>query len=249
MRKHFSLILFSIFLFAVSVQAQEAERYGSSRLTNLAQTLIRQTVDLVDRTSSDMRNNPNNSRADIEAAFLAAQLDGSSHLFETMLRDGRRAGELRDAAAILSDLARRAPNSGSSSFLWRDAQRTISDINRELGNFGGGGGNNGGGNQGGGQTSGRVFWRGKVDIETQLVISGNSLETRVTAGPNWGGESHSFTSPLPSRRVNVEVKVNKGRGSARVIQQPSRNNDFTAIVQILDPQGGARDYELEISWR
>jgi hypothetical protein len=247
MRKHISLILFSIFLFALSVQAQEAERYGSSRLTNFAQTLVRQTVDLVDRTGNDMRNNPNNSRADIEAAFLATQLDGSAHLFEQMLRDGRRAGELRDAAAILSDLARRAPNFGSSSFLWRDVQRTIADINRELGNFGGGGNN--GGNQGGGQTSGRVFWRGKVDIETQLVISGNSLETRVPAGPNWGGESHSFTSPLPSRRVEVSARIVRGRGSVRVIQQPTRNNDFTAIVQILDPQGGARDYELEISWR
>lgn len=246
MRKQIPFILLSIFLFGISIQAQEAERYGSSRLTNLAQNLVRQTVDLVDRTSEDLRRNSVNSRSDIENAFLASQLDASAHLFEQMLRDGRRASELRDAASILSDLARRAPAFGSNSFMWRDAQRTITDISRELGGFSGGG-DNSGGNQN--PANGRVFWRGKVDIETQLFIRANQLETRVVSGPNWGGESFSFTSPLPSRRTEVGVNMKKGRGNVRVIQQPNRDNDFTAVVQILDPQGGARDYELEIFWR
>ena len=33
-----------------------------------------------------------------------------------------------------------------------------------------------------------------------------------------------------------------------VLQQPSRANDFVAIVQVSDPRGGADNYRLEISW-
>jgi hypothetical protein len=125
-------------------------------------------------------------------------------------------------------------------------QRTVGDIQRELGVTGGG------------TTTpppnenpviGRVFWRGKVDIETQLYIKGNALETRVTAGPNWGGESYSFTSPMPSRPVSVGAYKKKGRGNVRVLQQPSKANDFTAVIQITDPEGSWKEYELEIVWR
>jgi len=49
----------------------------------------------------------------------------------------------------------------------------------------------------------------------------------------------------------VEVSVNKlsGRGTVRVLQQPSRANDFTAVIEIYDTGGGAQEYRLEIVWR
>jgi uncharacterized membrane protein len=46
----------------------------------------------------------------------------------------------------------------------------------------------------------------------------------------------------------VELKKLKGRGTVEVIQQPARSNDFTAVIQILDPKGGADEYEFEIVW-
>lgn len=254
MKKQFLLTLFVLFffIFAVSVQQTRAQqdddaqnRYGTGRLTNLTRDLIRQTVDLVDRTSEDLKRNPTNTRSDIENAFLASQVDAVAHVFDDMVRGGRRAAELRDGISLLSDLTRRAPAFGANAALWRDVQRTVGDIQRELG---------GGGNPNPNPTpeppvTGRVFWRGKVDIETQLYIKGGNLETRVTAGPNWGGESSSFTSPLPSRPVSVGVYKRKGRGNVRVLQQPSKTNDFTAVIQILDPDSGAKDYELDIVWR
>ncbi|MDQ3801312.1 MAG: hypothetical protein M3384_17965 [Acidobacteriota bacterium] len=256
MKKQFlltlSILLF--FIFAVSVQQAQAQeddvqgRYGTGRLTNLTRDLIRQTVDLVDRTSEDLKRNPTNTRADIENAFLASQVDAVAHVFDDMVRGGRRAAELRDGISILSDLTRRAPAFGANGALWRDVQRTVGDIQRELGVTGGGG------NPNPNPTPeppviGRVFWRGKVDIETQLYIKGGNLETRVTAGPNWGGESSSFTSPLPSRPVSVGVYKKKGRGNVRVLQQPSKANDFTAVIQITDPDSGWKEYEMEIVWR
>lgn len=250
MKKQFLFLLLSFFIFGISIQAQDEDvqnRYGTSRLTNLTRDLIRQTVDLVDRTSEDLKRNQNNTRSDIENAFLAAQLDASAHVFDDMLRNSRRAAELRDGISMVADLTRRAPTFGTNAALWRDVQRTVGDIQRELG--AGGGNPNPTPLPAPNPIIGRVAWRGKVDIETQLHIKANTLETRVVAGPNWGGESYNFTSPLPNRRVTVEVYKKKGRGSVRVLQQPSRENDFTAVIQILDPDGSWKEYELDIFWR
>jgi hypothetical protein len=251
MKKQFLFLLLSFFIFGTTIQAQPEEdgqnRYATGRLTNLTRDLLRQTVDLVDRTSEDLKSSQANTRADIENAFLASQIDAVAHVFDDMVRNSRRAAELRDGILLVADLTRRAPTLGTNANLWRDVQRTVGDIQRELG----AGGVVGNPNPPPVQNPiiGRVFWRGKVDIETQLHIKAGNLETRVVAGPNWGGESSSFTSPLPSRRVTVEAYKKKGRGSVRVLQQPSRENDWTAVVQILDPDGGAKDYELDIFWR
>lgn len=262
MKKFYFYALSLILALSFSAMAQDVDsgRYSSSRLDNLVNQLKGQTVDLADRTSEDLRRNNSSTRADIEAAFLAHQLDASVGFFQEIMRDNRRASELRDSAAILSDLAKRAPSYGANNSLWRDAQRTINDISRELGsgyNNGGGnnggnnngGNNNGGGNNGGGQRAGKAFWRGTVDKEVQLVIQRRNIETRTVSGTSYNNETFSFTSSLPTRNVTVDVIKKSGRGSVRVIEQPSRDNDYTAIVQILDEDGGAKEYQLEISWQ
>ena len=242
----FALCSILVFAFSAAAQVDEASRYSSSRLDNLLNQLKRQTVDLVDRTSENLRGSTANTRADIEAAFLAQQLDASTGFFQEFIRDGRRAAELRDAGAILNDLARRAPNYGANSNLWRDAQRTIGDVNRELGGSNSGGG--GGGNNGD-QSNGRAFWRGTVDQEVQLFIRSRDIETRTISGSSFGSGTFSFTSSLPTRNVNVDVVKKAGRGTVRVLEQPSRDNDYTAVVQIIDSGGGAKEYQLEIIWR
>lgn len=245
MKKTLFFTLLSILLFSFSASAQiESDRYYSSRLENLADQLKRDTVDLADRTSEELRKR-NSSRNDVQSAFLAQQLDASVGLFQQMLRDrNNRASDLRDAAAILTDLARRAPSYGSNSNLWRSAQNSINDINRELGSSNSGGGNN----NGGGQRSGRAYWRGIVDNQVQLVIRNRTIETRTIAGREYQPGRFSFTAPLPTRNVEIEVDKKSGRGNVRVIQQPSRDNDYTAIIQINDDDGGAKEYQLEINW-
>lgn len=241
MKKIILSTLALIFSFSLTSFGQNTEFY-STRLDNAALQLKRYTVDLVDRTSEELRRNSFNSRSAIEEAFLAHQIDAAAGLFQQMVRDNRRASELRDASAILTDLARRAPSFGSNNFLWRNVQSAINDINRELGTSSGGGNT-------GGSTIGRVFWRGTVDDRVHLVIRGANIETRTISGQTYFDGVFNFTSPLPARQVSVDVSKTRGRGSVRVIQQPSRFNDFTAIVEIYDREGGAREYQLEIFWR
>lgn len=246
MKKQILLTLLLTMVFAVAAQAQDD--YFSSRLNNYADDLKRNTVDLADRTSNDLRRSSSNSRSAIEEAFLAAQVDASAGLFQQMISDRRRASELRDAAALLTDLVRRAPGYGSNSYAWRNVQKSINDINRELGNSGNGNGN-GNGNPDNRPVIGRVYWRGTVDDKIQLVIRGGQIDTRVLSGTPYPEGTYSFTAALPGRNVTVDVNKTKGRGNARVIQQPSKSNDFTTIVEISDSDGGAKEYQLDIFWR
>jgi hypothetical protein len=231
-----------LFVFLLSTVAAAQDDFFSSRLENQSNQLKRVTVDLVDRTSEELRRG-SALRALIDEAFLAVQVDASAGLFQDMVRDRRRASELRDAASVLSELVRRAPALGNNGQLWRDAQATVSDISRELGTAGGGG-------QGDTRpVIGRVYWRGMVDDKVQLVIRGGKLESRTVSGRSYPDGTFSFTASLPSREVAVGVTRTRGRGSVRVIQQPSPANDFTAIVEIYDDGGGAREYQLDIFWR
>lgn len=248
MKKSILLVLFTILASIFTAQAQDAERYSSTRLDNLANRLKGYTVDLVDRTSNDLRRGNNNSRNDIEEAFLAHQLDASAGLFQQMVRDNSRAAQLRDAAGFLTDLTRRIPGFGRNNNLWRNAQNTINDINRELGgNYGGN--NPGNNNPGNNPSTGRAYWRGMVDNRVQLEIRGLNLVTRSIEGRDYGSGTFSFTSGLPRRNVSVDVIKKSGRGNVRVIQHPRRDNDYTAIIEIHDEGSGARDYQLEIVWR
>ena len=247
MRKTILFAVFSIFTLSVAVFAQDEERFSSSRLDNSATQLKRATVDLVDRTAERLNGRNSATRAEIEEAFLAAQLDAGAGLFQQMTRSNRRAVELRDAAALLTDLTRRAPGYGSNSYLWRDVQTALTDVNRELGT---GGGNGGGQNPPDNRpVIGRLYWRGTVDDKIQLIIRSGKVEHRTLSGRASADGIFSFTSELPDRKVDVGVDKKKGRGNARVVQQPARANDFTTVIEIADTDGGAREYQLEIYWR
>jgi hypothetical protein len=230
----------------LSVSAYAQDDFSSPRLDTAAQRLKRDTVDLVQRTTDELNAAQSANRALIEEVFLSAQIDASVGVFQDMIRDRRRASELRDAGAILGDLARRAPSITNNGTLWRAVQNGIADLNRELG---GGGGNTGGGTVDNRPIIGRVYWRGMVDDRIQIVISGGKVEVRTVSGRAMPDGTFSFTSPLPSRDVTVGVTRTRGRGAVKVLQQPSKANDYTAIVEVYDDGGGARDYQLDIYWK
>lgn len=96
---------------------------------------------------------------------------------------------------------------------------------------------------------GRLYWIGMVDDEVHLIIHGNTVLVKTISGTENIDWVYSFTSPFPEESVQVFVDKKDGRGNAKVIQLPTADNDWTAIIQILDKNGGARDYDLEIYWK
>lgn len=96
--------------------------------------------------------------------------------------------------------------------------------------------------------SGRVRWRGRVDQKANIVISGSDVQSMDMSGTGLSGATFDINGVLAQRPGSVNANKRSGRGTVTVIQQPSRDNDYTAIVQVFDPGGGADNYDVEITW-
>lgn len=99
-----------------------------------------------------------------------------------------------------------------------------------------------------GTSTGTIDWSGRVDNRVNIVIRGNEIRNEQIAG-SFNPGYQNMSGVLPRRNAIVSVGKLAGRGTATVIQQPDRNNDFTAIVQISDPPRSDDDYRLQIRWQ
>ncbi len=93
-----------------------------------------------------------------------------------------------------------------------------------------------------------MTWRGKVDDDVRITIRGGRADVETIGGSPHYDAMTNFTASLPPRRLNVRLVSKKGRGEVFIEQQPSRENDYAAVVRIRDPKGGASDYEFELAW-
>jgi hypothetical protein len=82
----------------------------------------------------------------------------------------------------------------------------------------------------------------------RIRIRGGTANVETIGGTQYYDGQANFSDSLPNRRVTVRLTQQKGRGSIIIEQQPSRENDFTAIVRIRDTRGGAGEYEFTIEW-
>ena len=99
------------------------------------------------------------------------------------------------------------------------------------------------------RSPGRMTWRGQVDADIELTIQDNRVRIIERSGAPTVIEQVNFSSPLPRAVVTVSVNKLKGRGNVSVIAQPNQSNSFTAIIKIVDDEGGADDYQIEVDWR
>ncbi len=95
---------------------------------------------------------------------------------------------------------------------------------------------------------GRLAFEARIDDEVDLLIQGRRVEIKEVSGRRADSVHYEFDSPLPRREVTVQVRKLRGRGTVMVREQPTRRNDYRAIVTISDRKGGTDRYELEITW-
>jgi hypothetical protein len=216
----------------------------SNRLTDLAGRLSREADDFADANYTSYTNSSRNNRTDIEAVMLTQQFAGVSRIFYRMTVDRRRNQELRDAFDVLSRLARAVEQNNLQRNSWFNIQRTLSDIAREVS----ANQNPGPFPPDTGDRSGRMTWRGRVDDDVRIRIRGGTADVETIGGTPYYDGQPNFSNSLPYRRVTVRLTQKRGRGDVYIEQQPSRENDFTAIIRIKDSRGGASDYEFTIEW-
>ena len=214
-----------------------------NRLTDLAGRLSREADDFADSSYTNFTNNQRAFRNDIEALMMAHQFAGASRIFYRMVVDRRRNQDLRDAFEMLQNVARSVERNNIQRTNWYNIQRLLTDIGREL-NYGGGGGDY----PDTGSRSGRMSWRGRVDDDVRIRIRGGSADVETIGGSPYYDAQPNFQNSLPNRRVTVRLTEKRGRGEIFIEQQPTRENDFTVVVRIRDPRGGASDYAFTLEW-
>lgn len=237
------LVVVAVLLFASPAFTQFGQ---SNRLTDLASRLSRDADDFADSSYSGFTNNSRALRNDVEAVMLAYQFAGASRIFYRMTVDRRRNQDLRDAFNTLQNLARSVERNNVQRNTWNNIQRSMTDIARELNYDSSSGG--GGGQYPDSGRSGRMTWRGRVDDDVRIRIRGGSADVETIGGTPYYDSQPNFSNSLPNRRVTVRLTQQRGRGEIFIEQQPSRENDFTAVVRIRDTRGGASDYEFTLEW-
>jgi hypothetical protein len=236
-------VVVAILLFASPAFTQFGQS-NNNRLTDLAARLSRESGDFADQNYNTYANSSRNNRTDIEAVMLTQQFAASAQIFYRMVVDRRRNQELRDAFDLMSIQARSVERNNLQRNSWFNIQRLISDVAREVSyDSSDGGGQNPDTGRGG-----RMTWRGRVDDDVRIRIRGGSADVETIGGTQYNDSRPNFINSLPNRRVTVRLTSKRGRGEIFIEQQPTRDNDFTAIVRIKDPRGGASDYEFELTW-
>jgi hypothetical protein len=235
------LVVVAVLLLASPAFSQFAPQ---NRLTDLANRLTREADDFADASYNNFTNNQRALRNDIEGVMVAYQFAGASRIFYRMTVDRRRNQDLRDAFDMLQNVARSVERNNVQRTNWYNIQRLMNDISRELGG-GGGGGND---YPDTGNRSGRMTWRGRVDDDVRIRIRGGSADVETIGGSPYYDAQPNFSNSLPNRRVTVRLTEKRGRGEIFIEQQPTRENDFTAIVRIRDTRGGASDYAFTLEW-
>jgi hypothetical protein len=235
------LVVMVIGLFATPAFSQFGQ---SNRLMDMAARLSREAEDLADANYSSYTNSSRNNRNEIEAVMLTQQFAGASRIFYRMTVDRRRNQDLREAFDVLSRLARTVEQNNLQQSSWYNIQRLLSDIAREVSSNQ----NPGPFPPGTGDRSGRMTWRGRVDDDVRIRIRGGSADVETLGGTPYYDSQPNFENSLPNRRVTVRITNKRGRGEIFIEQQPSRENDFTAIIRIKDTRGGADNYEFTLEW-
>lgn len=100
-----------------------------------------------------------------------------------------------------------------------------------------------------GTDRGRLVWSGDVDDTTLVTLRGDRVRTRTTGGRDAENVQADVRGRLPDGPVELTVRQREGRGRVRIVQQPSPDNHYTAVVRIYDPQPDQAHYSFEMVWR
>jgi hypothetical protein len=96
---------------------------------------------------------------------------------------------------------------------------------------------------------GRCKIRVWVDNRAEVRMRGDAIFVRTVEGSRGRDEGSECSQPLPYNSVRgFQVRQTTGRSRVFVAQEPSRMNNFTAMISIEDSQGGGDNYAFEVSW-
>lgn len=97
---------------------------------------------------------------------------------------------------------------------------------------------------------GRCQIRVWIDNRAEVRLRGESIFVRTTEGSKGRDEGSECSQPLPFNSVrNFQIHQTAGRSRIALTEEPSRMNNYTALISINDGQGGGDNYSFEASWQ
>jgi hypothetical protein len=89
----------------------------------------------------------------------------------------------------------------------------------------------------------------QVDNEVDVSVHGDMVMIHTLAGRDPRDDGSECNAPLPDRDLQgFNFQVIDSRNEIRLMAEPSRRNDFTAVVHIHDSAGGEGRYHFRLSW-
>ena len=91
-------------------------------------------------------------------------------------------------------------------------------------------------------------WEGEVNGTAVLILQGDRIDVDSRSADLVSRTSYRFSTPLTGDSGRVTVENRQGGGRVRVIEQPDRNNNFTAVVEIASRSRGSQFMSLDFYW-
>ena len=112
--------------------------------------------------------------------------------------------------------------------------------------------NNAGGDVGLGNSA--LRWSGNVDGDLRISLWRGQVGYEVRSGQQPQNVRSTVGDQVAQRTGGgqlgqLSVSVRQGRGSVAVIEQPTSYNNYTAVVRVLDSQGGYGYYDFDLIWQ
>lgn len=95
------------------------------------------------------------------------------------------------------------------------------------------------------QEAGVLRWRGVVEHDATIRFRGDGVQR---LGGDEADDRVTVTDALPSSEVLVYVRPLRGHVLVSVDEQPTRDNRYTATVEILSDRREAEPVEIEVLW-
>lgn len=89
----------------------------------------------------------------------------------------------------------------------------------------------------------------QVDNEVEVSVRRDTVYVHTIAGKEAYDDGSECNAPLPDRDlVGFNFEVLDKRDDIRLLSEPSRRNNFAAVVRIRDTSGGQGRYHFRLSW-
>jgi len=92
-----------------------------------------------------------------------------------------------------------------------------------------------------------LVWSGEVDDNLNIRIRPSGVEYLTLSGKVPRSVNSNFGG-MPQNGARLSLTNLSGRGDVTVIQQPTSQNGYTAVIRVRDPQPGYGSYSFSLVW-